>query len=73
MNQIIQSAKTLMLIFASTVIGMVVAGGADVLSLHSWGDFRPYAAAGVAAVVAYAYNFLSPYDTRYGVGSGEDL
>lgn len=69
MTQATSTAKTLLLVFVSTIVGMIVAGGVDVLSLHSWTDWRPYVAAGVAAVFAYGYNFLSPYDNRYGVGS----
>lgn len=69
MNKATDSAKTLILVFAATIVGLVVTNGAGVLDMVHWSDWKPYVAAGIAAVVAYAYNFLSPYDKRYGVGS----
>lgn len=67
MTQATQSLKTLLLVFFSTVLGLLVTGGADVLSLQGWSDWRPYVAAGIAAVLTYAYNFLNPADPRYGI------
>lgn len=69
MSPILAQLKTVFLVFAATVLGLLVTGGADILSLNGWSDWRPYVTAGIAAVSVYLYNFLSPYDTRYGVGS----
>ena len=46
---------------------MLIANGADVLSFSKWNDWRPYVAAGIAAVLAWAYSYLNPADARYGV------
>lgn len=69
MDKTLAQAKTLLLVFSATILGMLITGGADVLALDSWSDWRPYVAAGISAVAVYVYNFLSPYDPRYGIGS----
>lgn len=69
MNKVTASAKTLLLVFVATIIGLLIANGASVLEINSWSDAKPYVAAGIAAVIAYVYNWLSPYDKRYGVGA----
>ena len=69
MSKVVAQVRTILLVFAATVVGMLIAGGASVLELHSWSDWRPYVAAGAAAVFVYVYKFLSPYDTSYGIGS----
>jgi hypothetical protein len=69
MSKATSMAKTLFLVFAATIVGLIVTNGVGILEMHSWTDWKPYVAAGVAAVVAFVYNFLSPYDKRYGVGS----
>lgn len=69
MNKYTASIKTLLLVFAATIVGLVITNGAGILDMTSWHDWKPYVAAGIAAVVAYVYNYLSPYDHRYGVGS----
>jgi hypothetical protein len=69
MSKATSIAKTIILVFAATIVGLIVTNGVGILEMQSWGDWKPYVAAGIAAVVAFAYNFLSPYDKRYGVGS----
>lgn len=69
MSKVTESVKTLLLVFAATIVGMIITNGAGILEVTSWSDWRPYLAAGIAAVLAYVYNWLSPYDKRYGVGS----
>jgi len=73
MSKATETAKTLILVFLATVIGMVITSGTDILSVSSWTDAKPYVAAGVTAVLVYVYNFLSPFDQRYGVGANDDL
>lgn len=69
MSQATSIVKTLLLVFAATIVGLVVTNGVDILEVNTWSEAKPYIAAGLAAVVAFVYNFLSPYDPRYGVGS----
>ena len=69
MNKTVAQVKTILLVFVATIVGLFIAGGVDVLSLSGWSDWRPYVTAGIAEVFVYIYNFLSPYDKRYGVGS----
>lgn len=71
MNKVTEQVKTIILVFACTILGMLVTGGVDVLTLDGWSDWRPYIAGGVAAVIAWGFNFLNQYDPRYGVGSDE--
>ena len=61
--------QTVLKTFLVAIIGMLIANGADVLSFSKWNDWRPYVAAGIAAVLAWAYSFLSPADSRYGVNT----
>ena len=60
--------QTVLKTFLAAIIGMLIANGADVLSFNKWDDWRPYVAAGIAAVLAWAYSYLNPQDSRYGVG-----
>ena len=60
--------QTVVKTFLAAIIGMLIANGADVLSFSKWNDWRPYVAAGIAAVLAWAYSYLNPADARYGVG-----
>lgn len=69
MSKVTAQAKTILLVFAATLLGLLITNGAGILELHNWSDWKPYVTAGVAAVSVYVYNFLSPYDPRYGVGS----
>lgn len=69
MNKVTASAKTLLLVFVATIVGLIIANGASILEINSWSDAKPYVAAGLAAVIAYVYNWLSPYDSRYGISS----
>lgn len=69
MDKTIAQVKTLLLVFVATILGLLITGGVDILSLDGWSDWRPYVAAGISAVSVYVYNWLSPYDTRYGMGS----
>lgn len=57
--------KTLILVFSSAVLAQLVTYGTSVFDLGS-GEWKGIAAAGVAAVIAFAYNYLGP-DPRYGV------
>jgi hypothetical protein len=59
--------QTILKTFLAAIIGMLIANGADVLSFSKWNDWRPYVAAGIAAVLAWAYSYLNPADARYGV------
>jgi hypothetical protein len=68
-SKVTAQVKTIMLVFAATLLGLLITNGAGILELHNWSDWKPYVTAGVAAVEVYVYNFLSPYDHRYGVGS----
>ena len=63
--------QTLLKTFFGALIGLLIANGADVLKLNSWSSWHPYVAAGIGAVLAWAYTFLSPADTRYGVGAAQ--
>ncbi len=69
MSKVTAQVKTIALVFAATLLGLLITNGAGILELQSWSDWKPYVTAGVAAVSVYIYNFLSPYDTRYGVGA----
>lgn len=70
MTQATSIGKTLLLVFLSTVLGQLVTFGTGIFDLGA-GELKGVAAAGIAAVIAFAYNFLIPQDTRYGVGSGQ--
>jgi hypothetical protein len=65
----VAQVRTILLVFAATILGLLITGGVDLLSLNGWSDWRPYVTAGIAAVSVYVYKFLSPYDSAYGVGS----
>jgi hypothetical protein len=69
MSKFVSAAKTVILVFAATIVGLILTNGAGILDMTRWSDWKPYVAAGIAAVVALAYNFLNPYDKRYGVGA----
>ncbi len=68
MNPAISIAKTLLLVFLSATLGQLMVYGTGIFDL-STGEWKGVAAAGIAAVIAFAYNFLIPQDTRYGIGS----
>ena len=68
MSQATSIGKTLLLVFISAVLGQLVAYGTSIFDLGS-GEWKGVAAAGVAAVLAFAYNFLIPQDGRYGIGA----
>lgn len=70
MTQAVSIGKTLLLVFLSTVLGQLLAYGTSVFDLGA-GEWKGIAAAGVAALIAFAYNYLIPQDPRYGIGSGE--
>jgi hypothetical protein len=61
----ISIGKTLLLVFISAVLGQLVAYGAGIFDLSA-GEWKGVAAAGIAAAIAFAYNFIGP-DSRYGV------
>ncbi len=68
MSQATSIGKTLLLVFISTVLAQLVTYGASIFDLGS-GEWKGIAAAGIAAVIAFAYNYVIPQDTRYGVGA----
>lgn len=69
MNKITAQVETVLKVFLAAVVGMAIANGANVLGFSHWSDWRPYVAAGVAAVLVWAYNYLNPANAAYGVGS----
>jgi len=68
MSEIRHMAKTVLLVFAASILGQLAAYGDGVLDLGR-GEWRGILASAIAAVVAVVYNWLSPYDPRYGVGA----
>ena len=68
MSQAVAIGKTLLLVFLSTVLAQLMTYGTDIFDLGS-GEWKGVAAAGVAAIIAFAYNYLIPQDARYGVGA----
>jgi hypothetical protein len=60
--------QTVLKTFLAAAIGLLIADGADVLQMNTWSSWHPYVAAGIAAVLAWAYSFLNPTDSRFGVG-----
>jgi hypothetical protein len=64
MTQAVSIGKTLLLVFLSAVLGQLVTYGAGIFDLAA-GEWKGLAAAGIAAVIAFAYNYLGP-DSRYG-------
>ena len=71
MTQFTSALKTILLVFFATIIGLLLTNGAGVLEMTHWSDWKPYAAAGIAAVLAFAYNYLNPWDQRYGMKKPE--
>ena len=59
-------------VFASVVLGLFLADGADVFAVDS-SDARLWVAAGIAAVLPLIINFLNPHDTRYGLADHADV
>jgi hypothetical protein len=59
--------QTVIKTFLAAIIGLLIANGADILGFSTWSSWRPYVAAGIAAVLAWAYSYLNPADARYGV------
>ena len=70
MNQAVNIGKTLLLVFAATVLAQLATFGTSIFDLGSV-EWKGIAAAGIAAVIAFAYNYLSPFDPRYGIGAKE--
>lgn len=68
MSNVTSMGKTLLLVFLSAVLGQLMTYGTGIFDLGK-GEWKGVAAAGIAACIAFAYNFLIPQDTRYGVGS----
>lgn len=69
MSKYTQGAKTLLLVFFATIVGLIITNGAGIIEMHNWSDWKPYVTAGIAAALTFVYNYLSPYDHRYGVSS----
>lgn len=57
--------KSYLKVFASTVLGLFLADGADVASV-SMSDLRTWIAAGLAAVLPLIITWLDPTDSRWG-------
>ena len=68
LSQATAIGKTLILVFVSAVLGQLMTQGTGIFDLGA-GQWKGIAAAGIAAVIAFAYNYVIPQDTRYGVGS----
>jgi len=68
MNKYTEVGKTLLLVFASTVLAQLMTFGSSIFDLGT-GEWKGVAAAGIAAVIAFSYNYLSPFDPRYGVSA----
>jgi hypothetical protein len=68
MTQAVSIGKTLLLVFISTVLGQLVTYGSGIFDIGA-GEWKGIAAAGIAAIIAFAYNYLIPQDERYGVGA----
>lgn len=66
-DQLKAVAFTLVKVFTAAALSQIIAGGVGVLDLNADG-VRTVFAAGLAAVITAAYNWVSPNDTRYGVG-----
>ena len=71
MTQAVSIGKTLLLVFISAALGQLMAYGTSIFDLGS-GEWKGIAAAGIAAAIAFAYNYLGP-DPRYGVGSDDSI
>lgn len=54
-------------VFFAACLAQIIATGTGVLDLTADG-WKAVLGAGIGAVVVAAYNWLSPNDTRYGVG-----
>ena len=67
-NQILQGVKSLVLVFVASILAQLMVMGDSVLSAD-WSEWKAIVSPAVAAVIVFAYNFLSPYDKRYGVGA----
>lgn len=55
-------------VFASVVLALFLAKGADVFSVSA-GDLRMWVAAGVASVLPPLIRYLNPKDVAFGKGS----
>ena len=73
-SQVVQALKTVLLVAISAALGQLMAYGASVFDLSA-GQWKGIASAGIAAVIAFAYNYLSSWDRRYGIGAitGDDM
>lgn len=61
-------AQTLILVFVVTVLGQLVTVGAGIFDLGA-GQWKGIAAAGIAALIAFAYKWLNPFVKDYGSGA----
>jgi len=69
-DQILAAAATLVKVFLAAALGQIIVGGIGVLDLDANG-WKGVAAAGLSAVIVTGYNWISPNDTRYGIGAGK--
>lgn len=68
MSQVTAAGKTLLLVAISAALGQLMTYGTSIFDLGA-GEWKGVAASAIAAVIAFAYNYLLPQDKRYGVGS----
>ena len=64
----VNAIKSWAKVFTATVLGLVLADGADLFGV-AWGDFRTYIAAGLTAVLPLVITYLDVDDTRFGRGT----
>jgi len=69
MDKVTAQVGTILKVFVSTLLALMITNGASVLEMSSWNDWKPYVAAGIAAVIVWGYNYLNPVEKRYGVGA----
>lgn len=67
-KQVVAATKTVLKTFLASFIGAIVMSGVGVLDMGAK-DWKAAAAAGIAAVIAFAYSYLDKTDTRYGIGA----
>jgi hypothetical protein len=58
-------------VFGAAALAQFIALGGDVFSVDADG-VKTIISSAIAAVAVVAYNYLSPSDTRYGVGSDDN-
>lgn len=67
-NKILDIIKSYLKVFASVVLGLFLADGADIFSVDAT-DLRTWLAAGIASVLPLVITALDPNDNRWGKNS----